>query len=102
MAPMISPWRAGRLEEPDGVAKEPALPRSFELPAVFAGVGQQAVTHGAQGGEPAAPGPGVLLWPFQHGHGEDAGDASWAEGTVEHAIRLCNVQREGPDRTGTG
>ena len=73
------------------MAEEPSLPPSLESPAVLASVGKQAVAARAQGGESAAPGPGVLLWPYQHGHGEDAGDASWAEATAEHATRLCLV-----------
>ena len=83
------------------MAKEPSLPPSLELPAVFAGDGQQAVTHRAEGREASAPGLLVAFRALQDCHGVDAGDASWAEATAEHAIRLCNILREGPDRTDT-
>ena len=98
---MISPGRAGRLKAPHRVAKEPSLPLSLELPAVLAGVGQQAVTHRAQGHEPAAPGLIVVRRAFQDRQGEDARDGSRAEGAADHAIRLCNVLREGPYPSGT-
>ena len=83
------------------MAKEPSLPPSLELPAVFAGVGQQAVTSGAKRREAAAPGLRVFLGPLQHGHAEDAEDASRAEATAGHAFRLCNVLCEGPERGDT-
>ena len=89
MAPIISPGRAWRLEAAHRVAKEPSLLPSLELPAVLAGVGQQAVTHRAQGHEPAAPGLIVVRGALQDRHGEDARDGSRAEATTEHANTLC-------------
>ena len=101
MVPMISPGRAGGLEEADGVAQEPPLARPLELPAVLASAGQQAVTPGAKRREAAAPGGRVFLGPLQHGHAEDAEDASRTEAAAEHANRLCNVLREDPGRSDT-
>jgi len=59
---MISPGRARRLEEADGVAQEPALLCPLESSAFLAGASEQAVTHRAQGREAAAhQNPGFAL-----------------------------------------